>query len=498
VRPAVLLGARAALLGGPVALAFATGGFLDRGRLVAGIAAWALVAVAALALPGPLVPRRPAAWIALGGLAGLAAWTLVSLSWAPAAAPALDAAQIALLDLGALAAATLLLADPRARRWVEPALAAGTLVLVGYALTERVLPGVVELSRSLSAQGRLEQPLTYWNGMGAVAAFGCVLCARLCGDGTRPVALRAAAAAAAVVLGCGLSLTVSRGALFAGLAGLVALVVAAPSAAQLRAAALVVGAGLAGALVAAPFDGVTSLAGSPGGRSAEGAVVLAGLVVLAAAAAVAARALAARPDAPLRLPRRAPVLALVVVLAGFAAAVALGGTERREALRPDAGRFVTLTSNRYAYWEVALRAFADEPLRGVGAAGWRVRWRAEREFREGARDAHSLPLQTAAELGLVGLALLAALVAGIALAARDALRDGPAAAGAVAGLVVLGAHSALDWDWQLPAVLLPGFLLAGVLLAWRPGPRAPSAYSSSAIRGASRANTRTATTQTRT
>ena len=56
--------------------------------------------------------------------------------------------------------------------------------------------------------------------MGALAAIGLVLCAGVAGDATRPRALRAAAAAAAPLLGAGLALTFSRGALLAAAAGL--------------------------------------------------------------------------------------------------------------------------------------------------------------------------------------------------------------------------------------------------------------------------------------
>jgi O-antigen ligase len=99
---------------------------------------------------------------------------------------------------------------------------------------------------------------------------------------------------------------------------------------------------------------------------------------------------------------------------------------------------------------------------------------------------HSLPLQTAAELGVVGLALLLAWFAGIALATRDTARRSPEAAGLVAGCVVWATHAALDWDFQMPAATLPAVLLAGALLA----------QSASATSGASRRNTQTANAQT--
>ena len=81
--------------------------------------------------------------------------------------------------------------------------------------------------------------------------------------------------------------------------------------------------------------------------------------------------------------------------------------------------------------------FTPEPLHGVGAGGWAVAWLRWRPFDEGAQDAHSLALQTLAELGLVGVALLAAFLAGVGIAARAAYRVAPgAAAGPIAGCVV--------------------------------------------------------------
>jgi O-antigen ligase len=82
------------------------------------------------------------------------------------------------------------------------------------------------------------------------------------------------------------------------------------------------------------------------------------------------------------------------------------------------------------------------------------------------RDAHSLELETAAELGIVGLALLALMLGGVVAGAVVALRRTPAAAiGPVAALTVWAAHSALDWDWEMPALTLVAVLLAGMLLA---------------------------------
>ena len=110
--------------------------------------------------------------------------------------------------------------------------------------------------------------------------------------------------------------------------------------------------------------------------------------------------------------------------------------------------------------------FGNEPLRGVGAGNWSVYWLRERTVKDFAQDAHSLPLQTLAELGVVGALLLLAFLAGIVLSARDALRAAPAqAAGLIAGSIAYIAHAPLDWDWEMPAVTLVALVLAGAIVA---------------------------------
>jgi O-antigen ligase len=470
-RRVVTTAAGVVLLAGPTALAFFSGGYFETPRVWAGLVAWVLVAVAAL------TTRRPLATTAAGRVAqlallGFALWTLASTFWAPIAGTAYGAGQVAMLYAGALIASAALLRGPDIRRAVEPGLAAGTAIVIGYGLSARLLPGLLHFQRSISAEGRLEQPLTYWNAMGELAALGFVLCVRLAGDGTRPRAVRLAAAAATAPLGLGLYLSVSRGALFACAAGLVALIVLAPRRAQLSSLGVAVAAGLVASLAAAPSSGVTSLAGPLATRERQGAITLVALLVVMVAAAGAQLILARREgDRPLRLPRRSPLIALGVVCAGLALAIVVGSKESSaQPLATGAARYATLQSNRYAYWDVALRAFAAQPLRGIGAGGWAVYWLRYRTVTEGAQDAHSLQLQTLAELGLVGLALLLACLGGTAAAAARAHRLLPgAAAGPVAALVTYLVHSPLDWDWQMPAVTLVAVVLAGSVLALAEG-----------------------------
>ena len=157
--------------------------------------------------------------------------------------------------------------------------------------------------------------------------------------------------------------------------------------------------------------------------------MLALLFVVAAGAALLARRPAGDGRRSCRGVRLLAAGALVLALAGSAVAVTQverqGGRDDPEA---TPGRLASVQSNRYAYWKVALRTFGDHPLDGVGSGGFQAEWLRERPFREPVRDAHSLYLETPAELGLVGLALVLALLASVAVAAR-ARRGGLAGAG---------------------------------------------------------------------
>ena len=473
MRRAALAIAAAALVAGPTALAFFSGGFFDRPRLIAGIAAWVLVVVAAVLSPQP-VPRSTAGRLALAGLFVLTAWTALSLIWAPLGGLAQDDLQRLLLYLGFFTAALALLRGPVTRRWLEPGVAGGALIVIGYGLAERLLPGLFEFDRSETASGRLEQPLTYWNAEGAIAAVGLLLAVRVAGDPQRPGALRAAAAAAGVPLGLGVYLTFSRGALAAVAAGMVVLFALAPQGRpQLRAAVAVLGAAALAALVSSRLPTVESLHRGETGDAGDGLAMLGVILLLAVAAATL---VIRRPRRELRLPtppvsRPAVVLTLsvVVLLVAAIGATALEGEPQGTSPQETTGaeRFGSIDSNRYRYWQVAVESWADHPLIGLGSGGFLVEWRKERDRVDESADAHSLYVETAAELGVIGLGALVLFLAGVGAAAVRLCRREPAAAtGLAAALAAWAIHTGLDWNWEMPAVTLQALLLAAAAVAW--------------------------------
>lgn len=465
MRRSALPVAAAVLLALPVALAPFDGGYGEVPRIVAGLVAWALVLAAALLAPVPL-PRGGAARLALGGLAGLAVLTALSIAWAPQAAPAFGDAQRLALYLGAGVAGVALLRH--AGRWVEPAIAATCSAVVLTGLSERLVPALVELAPSASAGGRLEQPLGYWNAMGAVAAIGLALCAGLAADRSRDARLRAAAAAAAPVLGAGAVLSFSRGALLAAAAGLLAVVLSRATRPALRTVALLGGAAALGGLAAAALPAVADLEAPMADRRGEGAILALVLAVLAGGAAYARPRAAGGPGAalPRGLVRRAALAAVAAVIGGGALLVAAdrGPRTGTPGFGATPARLGTVESNRYAYWRVAAGTRARHPLAGAGA--FAVEWLRERPVTEGARDAHSLPIETAAELGLLGLAALLALIAGVVRAGVALQRAAPGAwAAAFGGLAAWSVHALLDWAWEIPSVSLLALLPAAALLA---------------------------------
>jgi len=118
--------------------------------------------------------------------------------------------------------------------------------------------------------------------------------------------------------------------------------------------------------------------------------------------------------------------------------------------------------NRPHYWHVAWREFTANPVLGSGAGTFDEFWLDWRTVDSYARDAHTLYLETLAELGVVGLALLLSAL----LPPLFALRRGrdPLRATAAAGYVAYLIHAGVDWDWELPAVTIAGLLCGAALL----------------------------------
>src|SRR5439155_7084085 len=120
-------------------------------------------------------------------------------------------------------------------------------------------------------------------------------------------------------------------------------------------------------------------------------------------------------------------------------------------------------SNRSEYWRVAWREVKDHPWLGGGAGSFQRFWLRHRRLGLPVLDAHSLYLETLAELGPVGLALLlGALVT--PLVAVGAARRHPLTSAAFGAYLAFLVHAGIDWDWEMPAVTLAGLVCAVAFL----------------------------------
>ena len=174
---------------------------------------------------------------------------------------------------------------------------------------------------------------------------------------------------------------------------------------------------------------------------------LVGLVVLAA--------LRGRIPRPTAIAGALALAALAVVLAQpLAARFAAPAPDER-----DARRLLDVTGHgRAELWRSAWEQGLDRPLAGGGAGTWARDYVEETGRLAAPANAHSLPLETFAELGLVGVVLLAAF---LVLVARNARREAAAAAVVAAWAV----QATADWVWQLPAATLPMLFAAAALTA---------------------------------
>ncbi len=166
--------------------------------------------------------------------------------------------------------------------------------------------------------------------------------------------------------------------------------------------------------------------------------------------------------------------------------------EGGDAVANDPGRLVNTSGNqRRAWWGEAWRGFEASPVIGEGAGGFPLVHLEERRAGDNAlntREAHGVVLSMLSGLGIVGLALLAALLAAIVwgvLRATDIRRD-PDIGLPLAVLAAFILQAAVDWSWSIPALTVPTLAAAGVVLATAapgrivPRPR-PSALAAGAL-----------------
>jgi O-antigen ligase/polysaccharide polymerase Wzy-like membrane protein/tetratricopeptide repeat protein len=457
-----------------------------------------LVAAAAIAVRKTIALGR-LEWTMLGGFTAFTAWVALSTAWSTSAAQPVLETERDVVYVAALAA-LLLIASRASVSWLAGGVLAATYSVAIYPLATRLVPDHVG-SHRVSSTYQLAEPFGYWNTLGLFVAMGLLIGLGFVAHGQSGW-LRACAAAALVPLACTLYFTFSRGAWLALLAG--ALLVFALDPARLRVGVVLLvlaPAPALGVLVASRSDALTSQGANAAAAARDGHRVAGLLVLLSALQALAAIALhgpARRFAADRRVGLAAAGAAAVLVGSGAGLAlVRVGGPTHLvgnaydafvSPERPSATdlnrRLVNLSgSGRSDYWRVAWHDYLDHPLLGSGAGSYERFWVRDRPNAFYARDAHNLYLETLAELGPIGLALLlVALATPLLAAVRLRRRPLVAALAGAYGAFVL--HAGLDWDWEVTGLTVTA-LVCGAALVLESRPSISGRTLSPAVRAAS-------------
>jgi O-antigen ligase len=197
---------------------------------------------------------------------------------------------------------------------------------------------------------------------------------------------------------------------------------------------------------------VRSRGRAPRVAGAAGIAVSAAVLVLAQSRIGLALGLGVAAVAAYRATRRR-----AVVLAGGIVALAVGGLSFGSGDGPASG----FLHGREDTWGAAVETFLDRPLHGAGADAFLA---GSARHQDGAtiRFAHDLPLELAAELGILGLLLAIALYAATgrlawaARATRAGWLFGPA-------VVSFPLANLLDWPWHLAGMGAIWALASGAL-----------------------------------
>ena len=436
----------------------------------------------------------PVEWALPAMLAALAGWVWLSLAWSADFSQTVQEGERMLLYV-AVPAAVLLLGSRSRVEWLLASLAIAITAICAYALAVRTLvPGrgaYQVLSTDPQASFRLARPLGYANALAIFAAMGILLALGFALRG-RTVLVRALGSGALVVLAPTLYFTYGRGAWLALAAGLLALLVVEHDRLEALASALAFGVAPAVAvLLASRTHALTGRPASVAAARHDGRLLAGAIVVLVVAAALLPAGLdrlrgkvALGPSS-----RRALVVALVLVCAAIVAAglVKVGGPRAAvhrayhafnapaPLVKTNASQrlFSLSGSNRSEYWRVAWREYEDHPWLGGGAGSYQRFWLRNRRNSLPVLDAHSLYLETLAELGPLGLVLLLGALA-LPLGVVPAARRHPLAAAAFGAYIAFLLHAAIDWDWEMTAVTVAALVCGAALLLAGRGADTPS------------------------
>ncbi len=470
-----------------VYLALSGGGYDIIARSEIGLIVWWIVLLGAIVGILPRRPWRPRARIAVGLLAGFFAWTWIATGWTSSVEQTLAQAGLVASYLGVLVLGLCVMTRTSARA-VLLGLASAIALVSALAVLSKLVPSwfPTDTTANLYATSRLRYPFDYSDGVGEFAALGLPLLFFVA-TGARTIWARALGAAALPVVVLCLALTVSRGGILAAVIGLVFFFALVPNRLPRIATALVVAAGSAVEMAALISHRALreDLGIAPAGQRHSMLVIVVVVALCVGLAQVGLTLAARRWTRPrwLVFSRHGATGVGYLLITGAVVAIAVvvaTGTARHlwhEFKQPNppktGGEYARLLSvagsHRYQYWQVAVAAFKTSPLKGIGPGTFQFYWAQHQTLGEFVRNAHSLWIETLAEAGIVGLALIGgffafALIAGSSRALRLPEELRLPVATAVAGVAAFCAAAAFDWVWQIGVMPLIAMLLVAVAL----------------------------------
>jgi O-Antigen ligase len=494
--PALTIGIVAASL---FWIAYDNGSYGIEGRDTLAIAIWWTVVVV---IVFGLLPKErvPSAALVLGALlAALALWTSASLLWSVSSENAFDEVNRVSLYLGVFVLVILVSSRSSLARWMG-GLATAISVIAAVAVVSRLFPGSFsgrDLDAFLPAAAtRLSFPLGYWNGLAIFVALGVPLLLSVAVVSRDP-AIRGLALAPMPVIATVIYLASSRGGVAAATVG--AVVFLALSDRRWTAVTALATSALGSAAAIALLLQRDELVDGPLGtdlveRQGRSAALLIGLACAATGLIYAYGYRALRKTA-IEPPAAVSWTAVIVAVIAVAFAVSLADpVERFRAFKTPPGAAAAIDrgdyvkqhllsssgSGRWQFWSAAVDQWREAPVWGDGAGSFEAWWAEHGSIALFVKDAHSLYLETLGELGVIGLALVLALVgSGMVVGALRAVRGSGDTrvygAAATAVFVAYATSAGIDWVWELTAVSVVGFV--SLALAVGPATAAPTPLS---------------------
>lgn len=468
-------------------LGFNDGTYQLTDRSAVAIAVWWAIGLGVAMKTWPRTRPPLAAVVAGAALAAFAVLTLLSVSWAASDEKAFAEFTRVLMYLGVLVLVALAVTR-RTAASVADGIAAGIVAVTLVALASRLFWGDIGPGAPPSffpVRSRLHYPVNYWNGLAILAGLAFPLLLRAA-VARRPGWVRALALVPVPAMAAAIYLTSSRGGYVTAAVGV--LVFLSLSDRRLSAVVATAIAGAGAALAVKGMLARDALVNGPlgsGQASSEGesAALLMLLLGLSCAVAYWAWCRAADWEPRVRLPLAAKAgLALAAVVALLLAVQAYDPVDKFETFKKPSGPDVGLVegdftrshllsstgSGRWQLWTAAADEWETKPLLGRGAGSYQSWWSEHASLPLFVRDAHSLWLETLAELGLVGLVLLATAFGAAFIAALTRRRrpgaDRPLIAAMAGVLAAFCVAAAIDWMWELSIVGLVAVVALGVLV----------------------------------